>query len=38
MYPVTGLGKMLASVIDIAGIGLVALPTGIVGFGFMEGD
>lgn len=36
VYPITGLGKILASVIAISGIGLVALPTGIISSGFME--
>ncbi len=36
IYPVTALGKILASVIAITGIGLVALPTGILSSGFME--
>lgn len=36
VYPVTGFGKILASIIAISGIGLVALPTGILSSGFME--
>lgn len=36
IYPITALGKVLASVIAISGIGLVALPTGILSSGFME--
>lgn len=36
IYPVTAAGKLLASVIAITGIGLVALPTGILSSGFME--
>jgi voltage-gated potassium channel len=32
----TGLGKLLASVVAVTGIGLVALPTGIISSGFME--
>jgi len=36
MYPVTALGKTLASVIAILGIGLVALPAGIFASGFSE--
>lgn len=36
VYPITGLGKVLASIIAISGIGLVALPTGIISSGFME--
>ncbi len=36
VFPLTAPGKILASVIAIAGIGLVALPTGIISSGFME--
>ena len=36
VYPVTALGKVLASVIAILGIGMFALPTGILGSGFVE--
>ena len=36
IYPITILGKMLASITAMTGIGLVALPTGILGSGFME--
>ncbi|MEZ5940094.1 MAG: ion transporter [Planctomycetaceae bacterium] len=36
MYPVTVLGKICASVIAILGIGMFALPTGILGAGFIE--
>jgi voltage-gated potassium channel len=36
VYPVTPVGKMLGAVIAIIGIGMVALPTGIIGSGFME--
>lgn len=36
IYPVTILGKILSSVIAILGIGLVAVPTGIISSGFME--
>ena len=36
IYPVTSFGKMLASVIAFLGIGLVALPTGIISSGFLE--
>ena len=35
IYPITALGKILASVIALTGIGLVALPTGIISSGFM---
>lgn len=37
IYPVTFWGRMLASVIAILGIGMFALPTGILGAAFIEG-
>ncbi len=36
VYPITALGKLLASVISVVGIGIVAIPTGIISAGFME--
>jgi voltage-gated potassium channel len=36
IYPVTVLGKLLSAIIAILGIGLVALPTGIISSGFIE--
>lgn len=36
VYPVTGIGKFLSSIIAIIGIGFVALPTGILSSAFME--
>jgi voltage-gated potassium channel len=36
VYPVTAMGKIIASVVAIMGIGLFALPTGILGAGFVE--
>ena len=36
IYPVTVLGKLLSAVIALLGIGLVAIPTGIISSGFME--
>lgn len=36
IYPITALGKLLASIIAILGIGFVALPTGIISSGFMD--
>ena len=36
VFPVTVLGKIFASVIAISGIGMFALPTGIIGAGFVE--
>jgi voltage-gated potassium channel len=36
MCPVTAIGKVFASIIAILGIGMFALPTGILGAGFVE--
>lgn len=36
VYPVTGTGKFFAAIIAILGIGMFALPTGILGAGFVE--
>lgn len=36
IYPVTAIGKVLSGIIALLGIGLVALPTGIISSGFME--
>ena len=36
VYPVTVLGKLLASAIAVLGIGMFALPTGVLGAGFVE--
>lgn len=36
IYPITAIGKILSGVIAILGIGLVAVPTGIISAGFME--
>lgn len=36
VYPVTGLGKALSGVIALLGIGIIALPTGILSAGFIE--
>ena len=36
VYPVTGWGRFLSGVIAVLGIGLVALPTGILSSGFIE--
>jgi voltage-gated potassium channel len=36
VYPITAEGKIIASIVAIIGIGLVALPTGILGAGFVE--
>ncbi len=36
VYPITGIGRLLAAVISVFGIGMVALPAGIIGSGFVE--
>lgn len=36
VYPITALGKLMAAVISIMGVGIVAIPTGIISAGFME--
>lgn len=36
VYPVTALGKFLAGLTAIFGIGLVAIPTGLISVGFIE--
>jgi voltage-gated potassium channel len=36
IYPVTEIGKILAALIAIIGIGIVAIPTGIIAAGFTE--
>jgi len=36
VYPITGLGKLLSGVIALLGIGLVALPTGVISGAFIE--
>ena len=36
IYPITTLGKILSAIIAFLGIGLVAVPTGIISAGFME--
>ncbi|MDR1631245.1 MAG: ion transporter [Oscillospiraceae bacterium] len=36
VYPVTVLGKILSAIIALLGIGVVAVPTGIISAGFME--
>ena len=36
VYPITPLGKLLGGVIAVLGLGLVALPTGILASGFAE--
>ncbi len=36
VYPITVLGKVVSGIIALLGIGLVALPTGIISSGFIE--
>jgi voltage-gated potassium channel len=36
VYPITVIGKILSGIIALLGIGLVALPTGIISSGFMD--
>lgn len=36
IYPVTSIGKLFSGIISILGIGMFALPTGILGAGFVE--
>jgi len=36
VYPITGLGKFISGLIAILGIGIVALPTGLISAGFMN--
>ena len=36
IYPITAMGKILSAVIALLGIGLVAVPTGIISSGFTE--
>jgi voltage-gated potassium channel len=36
VVPVTGLGKFISGIIAVLGIGIVALPTGIIGAGFKD--
>lgn len=36
IFPVTTLGKILSAIIALLGIGLVAIPSGIISAGFME--
>lgn len=36
MYPITGLGKLLGSVISMIGIAMIAIPTGIISSSFIN--
>ena len=36
VYPITAAGKCMSAVVSFIGIGLIALPTGIISSGFLE--
>jgi voltage-gated potassium channel len=36
IYPITTLGKIISGVVAVLGLGLIALPTGIISAGFIE--
>lgn len=36
VYPITALGKFVSGTIAVLGIGLVALPTGLISAGFID--
>lgn len=36
VYPITGIGRFFASIISLVGIGIIAIPTGIIAAGFTE--
>ncbi len=36
IYPITGVGKFISSLLAIFGIGLIAIPTGLISAGFLE--
>lgn len=36
VYPITELGRLMSAIISLVGIGLIALPTGIISSGFLE--
>ncbi len=36
IYPITGMGRFLGAIISLLGIGLFALPTGLISAGFVE--
>lgn len=36
IYPVTALGKFISGIIAVLGIGIIALPTGIISAGFID--
>jgi voltage-gated potassium channel len=36
LYPITTFGKIISGIVSVLGIGLIALPTGIISAGFIE--
>jgi voltage-gated potassium channel len=36
VYPITSMGRVIASLVAIAGIGLIAMPTGILAAAFSD--
>lgn len=36
IYPITAIGKILATIVSFLGIAIVALPSGIIAAGFVE--
>ena len=36
IYPVTGIGKTIASIVALVGIGLIAIPTGLISAAYVE--
>lgn len=36
MYPITPLGQMIGSIVALCGIGIIALPSGIIASGFSK--
>lgn len=36
IYPVTSMGKLISSFISVIGIGIIAIPTGLIASGFIE--
>ena len=36
VYPITAIGKLLGTVVSVLGVGLIAIPTGIISAGFIE--
>lgn len=36
IYPITPMGKLVSGIISLLGIGVVALPTGLISVGYLE--